>query len=409
MAIVCLTLLLCIASLQFISNTGRACFVLSVKCEDASIYMSDGGAVDVEYNKITPCVRRVAAGGEYDYKINISYGPGCGSIYPAKLAVLPVQAPAGWKASLTDGSGANLWGRGLNWHDYGGLVANLSVKSPPSAVAGDTARITVRIWANDTDACNEHDTVDVSTETVINPYPNIGLALNSPAGGEIWTGGSVQNITWTAIGGKAPLTLKLEYSVSDTDGPWVPLADDEPNDGSYQWTVPKIPSYVCSVRIMAWDSDAPSLKRNFTGGLFTIKTSGTPPLTVTLILPNGGLNWQPGWNCTIQWFAAGGLGTLKIRLEYSTDGPAGPWKLIVNNMFNGGSYRWKIPAAQSANCYVKVIVNDGASPQHIVNDTSDKAFSIGCPVTEMPALAVLGIGAAAVMMAGIVWDGRRKK
>jgi RHS repeat-associated protein len=72
------------------------------------------------------------------------------------------------------------------------------------------------------------------------------LKLTAPNGGEKWTPGSGQNITWS--GGKDIRELKIEYS-TDLGSTYQLITDRAPNTGSYAWQVPGTVSDHCLVRI----------------------------------------------------------------------------------------------------------------------------------------------------------------
>jgi large repetitive protein len=75
------------------------------------------------------------------------------------------------------------------------------------------------------------------------------LSLNSPNGGEIWTIGSTQNISWTP----SDITVRLEYS-TDNGTNWTLIRDSIPaGDGNYSWIIPDTPSRICRVRVVASD------------------------------------------------------------------------------------------------------------------------------------------------------------
>ena len=81
-------------------------------------------------------------------------------------------------------------------------------------------------------------------------YPHT-LHLDSPNGGEVWEVGRLSLVEWSSTGesGPDPGVVSLEYT---TDGglSWKTIADDEPNDGSYYWTVPAEESGDAGVRVV---------------------------------------------------------------------------------------------------------------------------------------------------------------
>jgi hypothetical protein len=69
-------------------------------------------------------------------------------------------------------------------------------------------------------------------------YPR-ALTLTSPNGGEVWIEGSLRAITWTspAESGLDAGTVTLEWS-ADNGASWTKIAEGEPDDGTYLWSVP---------------------------------------------------------------------------------------------------------------------------------------------------------------------------
>jgi len=64
--------------------------------------------------------------------------------------------------------------------------------------------------------------------------------LASPRGGGTWKAGSVRTIEWyCSVPGPEPGRVKAQLSVTGKRGPWITLADDEPNDGQLQIVVPQ--------------------------------------------------------------------------------------------------------------------------------------------------------------------------
>jgi hypothetical protein len=120
------------------------------------------------------------------------------------------------------------------------------------------------------------DVSNVSFTIMAAPLP-LSVSITSPDGGENWTVGSRHNITWTAAGGLAPLTVSLEYSTTGLAGPWSAVASGLANNGSRSWIVPDATSSDCYVRITVTDGDAPLVNATDTGnGSFTISPPGVP-------------------------------------------------------------------------------------------------------------------------------------
>ncbi len=90
------------------------------------------------------------------------------------------------------------------------------------------------------------------------------LTLVAPNGGQRIVAGSTYRITWTSQG--AIDRLLLEYS-PDNGSNWQTIDPNVPNTGSHEWTVPRLNSNQCLVRVTDADNLAVSDTSNWT---FTI-------------------------------------------------------------------------------------------------------------------------------------------
>jgi len=185
------------------------------------------------------------------------------------------------------------------------------------------------------------------------------LTLVSPNGGESWTAGSSQQITWTSAGS---LTfVKLEYSIND-GASWATIVASTENDGAYEWQVPAVNSNIALVRI----SDASdAIPADVSDAVFEIII----PKTLTVLAPNGGENWAGGSTQTITWSSTGAIAN--VHLEYSID-DGDNWTTIAASTNNDGSESWNLPEVQTN--FALVRVSDSEDPT--VFDTSDGLFTI---------------------------------
>jgi len=80
-------------------------------------------------------------------------------------------------------------------------------------------------------------------------YPHT-LTLLAPNGGETWTVGDTETISWstTLEASENPGSVDLEYSM-DGGLSWLPLADETANDGSYDWRVENAPGDDVRLRV----------------------------------------------------------------------------------------------------------------------------------------------------------------
>ncbi len=196
-----------------------------------------------------------------------------------------------------------------------------------------------------------------------------GITVTSPNGGENWTVGTSQNITWTSIGTSG--NVKIEYS-ADNGTSWTEVVASTTDDGSYSWTVPNTPTTTALVRV----TDVDGSPSDVSDAVFTI--SAVPAITVTS--PNGGETWQVGSVHDITWTSVNTSGNVKI--EYSADNGTS-WTEIIASTADDGSYSWTVPNTPTTTALVRVTDVDG-SP----SDQSDAVFTISAATGYTLTMAV---------------------
>jgi len=184
------------------------------------------------------------------------------------------------------------------------------------------------------------------------------LTLTAPNGGETWTGGSSQTITWTS--GGAIANVKLEYSTNNGSS-WTTIVSSTANDGSHTWSVPDVQTSSALVRVSDAADDLPTDVSNST---FTITGS-----SLTLTAPNGGETWAGGSSQNIIWSSSGSI--TNVKLEYSTNNGAS-WTIIISSTANDGSHTWSVPDVQTSSALVRV--SDAADD--LPSDVSNSTFTI---------------------------------
>jgi Leucine-rich repeat (LRR) protein len=195
------------------------------------------------------------------------------------------------------------------------------------------------------------------------------MVVTAPNGGENWQVGSGHNITWTSAGTSG--AVKIEYSTNNGSD-WEEIIASTPDDGTYLWTIPSMPSTSCLVRVSDTD-DNPSDQSN---DVFTISFS--PFITVTS--PVGGEDWKVDSTYNITWNSWGTSGGVKI--EYSTNNGS-DWEEIIASIPDTAAYSWTIPDTPSDSCLVMITDTNGS-----LTDTSDAIFTISSasavPTHELP-------------------------
>ena len=133
------------------------------------------------------------------------------------------------------------------------------------------------------------------------------IRVNSPNGGETWQAGSTQNIQWSST---YVTNIKIEYSADNGINYSTIIASTPASAGQYSWVVPNNPSTNCKIRI----SNSSNLTvYDVSDAVFTIS-----PLTavISVIVPNGGENWQAGTSQSIQWSY---VNVSNVKIEYNTN------------------------------------------------------------------------------------------
>ena len=184
------------------------------------------------------------------------------------------------------------------------------------------------------------------------------VTLSVPNGGEEWSAGTKQIISWTSTGATL---IKLEYSL-DNGNTWNTIASqiDASKVHSYIWTTPISMSSTCRIRVS--NPSIPSVVDQ--SGTFTILSQ-----TLTLTAPNGGEKWCAQNAYTVTW---NGIGISRVKIEYSTDNGS-TWSAVADSLASADqAYSWKIPNDSSSRCRVRI--SDCWNPSCF--DISDASFSI---------------------------------
>jgi len=219
------------------------------------------------------------------------------------------------------------------------------------------------------------------------------VALTAPNGGEVWSAGSQQQITWTNTNLD---TVALQYS-TDNGNNWISITTGTyAKNNSYTWTIPITLSTLCKVRIV---DNKNSGVADTSDNVFTI--SNEPVLTLTS--PNGSETWQVGSTQNITWTSTN---VTNVKLEYTTNNGTDWATIIASTPASSGSYAWTVPNTPSTQCKVRATdLNNTA-----LFDVSDTTFTISdgnwiVYNTTNSSLPHNSIKSIAVDNAGIKWIG----
>ncbi|TET24586.1 MAG: T9SS type A sorting domain-containing protein, partial [Candidatus Cloacimonadota bacterium] len=221
---------------------------------------------------------------------------------------------------------------------------------------------------------------DIYASTILSDLIPPTVAVTIPNGGEVWNIGEVNTIEWIATDNIGIDSVSIQYSTNG-GGNWIPVANGEVNDSSYDWTIPPTPSTNCLVKVIAFDGFENS-GEDISDSPFTIR-DGIPP-AVQVHMPNGGEILSIGIIDTITWLASDNIGVDSIRLEYSING-GGDWIFITSPPAQDTLYEWIVPPTPSTTCLMKVIAFD--AELNFAEDESDSFFEIRDD--SLPAITVI--------------------
>ncbi len=220
------------------------------------------------------------------------------------------------------------------------------------------------------------DTISNSGQALDQVAPLV--AVVSPNGGETLAAGQPSVINWNASDNVAVTTVDVAVS-TDNGASWSNVATAVPNSGFTAWNVPNTPSDSAQARVTAHDA-AGNVGVAVSAADFRI-TDQTAP-TIAVATPNGGESWLGGSTQTITWNASDNVGVDSVNVDYSLNGPGGPWWPVAHGLANTGSYDWAIPNVASDSALVQVTAIDAATNQ--ATDVSNDLFQILQDLTDVP-------------------------
>jgi len=213
-----------------------------------------------------------------------------------------------------------------------------------------------RIRIEDADDPSMSDASDIDF-TVREP----NLTLLGPGGGEEWQSGTLQMINWKSH--CLNTRINIYYSTDDFIGDIQTIAENEENDGLYQWNIPSISSDTVKVKVT---TEVPPLLEDESDDYFKIYS---PAITVTS--PNGGEVWPvPGPEQEITWDSNDLEGS--VYIQWSVDNFVSDIRTIAMNEVNDGSFFWELGCEFSDTARVRV----GSIGFPVIRDSSDGDFSL---------------------------------
>ncbi len=203
------------------------------------------------------------------------------------------------------------------------------------------------------------------SDTVFSIAAPVGsITVTAPNGGETFTGGNIQNITWTSA---AIDTVRVEFS-SDNGSTWQIIeAEVRADSRACSWKTPDISSTNCLIRVSNYRDHS---MRDVSNATFTVRAKESTAPRITVTYPNGGESWAAGSTQTITWtsYNAGSM----VNIDFSPDGGATWSRMATDRSIYSGSFSWRLPSLVSSQCRIKVSSVDNAQAV----DQSDASFSI---------------------------------
>ncbi len=159
------------------------------------------------------------------------------------------------------------------------------------------------------------------------------VTVTRPDGGEVFTAGTQEDITWTAVPGNDPGDpidyIHLSYSINAGTS-WTVIATGLPNTGTYIWTLPNENSDQCHVRVRAFDTMG--RMGEDVSNIFTMQ--GIPPAPPqSLLVEHYGVNVEVLYDDDVEG------GDLGYTTGASHPPPASTWD-IRSHGSSSGTYSW---------------------------------------------------------------------
>ncbi|MFA4991832.1 MAG: hypothetical protein WC569_04545, partial [Candidatus Omnitrophota bacterium] len=270
--------------------------------------------------------------------------------------------------TLTSPDGGNTWLVGENcsvaWSTVG-IAGNVMIRLSRNnggswtlldEVDGDTGspytgwEITPPLTTEALIKVESSDYSSISDTSASNFTINGAIAVDSPAGAEIWEIGSTQDITWSTTGTFDTIDI---YVSRNNGGSWAEVVLNRAvTNEPYPWTLTAPGSGQALIKIQSHDYSTIS---GVSGAVFTILE------TIHVDTPNTtGIIWRVGTSHDIEWTVSGILPSGMVDLYYKK-GVAGDWILITpaegetaDDGDGTGAYPWTVPNDIHDEVYIKV-------------------------------------------------------
>ncbi|AKM84878.1 MAG: subtilisin-like protein serine protease [candidate division Kazan bacterium GW2011_GWA1_50_15] len=167
------------------------------------------------------------------------------------------------------------------------------------------------------------------------------LTVTAPNGGENWTIGSTQDITWDSTGFGGGNIIDIDYS-TNAGGGWTSIITNTANDGLYGWIIPNEPSTQALVRISSGSvTDNSNAVFTISAGAGGGQTDNEMPKSLVDPLPP----YQTEWQFPVSITATDDIGVKETYLYYSYEGGA----VTLWGMDNSAPFTFEFDASANGN------------------------------------------------------------
>jgi len=229
---------------------------------------------------------------------------------------------------------------------------------------------------------------DESGPFTIMPPPNTHptITITSPTGGEVWTQGSSQMITWTVSDNEdsqAALLVWVNYTSGAGSGN---ICDPVTcGVGSFSWILPIVTA--TDVVVNGTVIDTGGLKGYDESGQFTIRAPPTPntPPTVTITSPTGGEEFVKGSSQIIIWTMHDNEDVNANLTVYINCTTGGITSQVVAALRGQTSFAWTLPSIEANDVVVNITVIDSGG---LKGWSQSGPFTIKAPPNTPPTITI---------------------
>jgi parallel beta-helix repeat protein len=225
--------------------------------------------------------------------------------------------------------------------------------------------------------------------------PNIETWEPGGSQSQSYIQGTVLQVVWNASDDKQLPLNSINISYGDHVSGWIAVANDEINDGLYDWDTSSVScprTYWINISVFDTKGQTSFDESNYS---FDIECPVDNPPALTVWEPGGtpGQMYVQGDIINITWNASddNALPLNPINITY---GQGAAWTLIDNNEMNDGLYQWNTLGVPCPYTYwINISVYDSIGQTTF--DESNESFDILCPSDSPPQITVFEPGGTA--------------